>query len=136
MYTAHSDSSCVPVEEKGTITVQNVRHILYNMYTSLRCMHSHYNRSDSSTERRVSLTQTNQCYSSVQEPQPYEEFQTNEIDNQPAAAEGVYSYADHTVNTNVYDSVPQSNENPRVMRTPRKYNASCGQHCSLFNGQA
>ena len=75
-------------------------------------MHSHYNRPDSTTERRVSLTQTNQCYSSVQEPQPYEEFQTNELDNQPAA-EGVYSYADHTVNTNVYDSVPQSDENPK-----------------------
>ena len=106
-HTAHSDSSCVPVEEKGTITVQNVR---YNCTTCILHLHSHYNRSDSSTERRVSLSQTNQCYSSVQEPQPYEECQPNRQDHQPAAADGVYSYADHTVNTNVYDSVPQSNE--------------------------
>ena len=27
----HSDSSCVPVEEKGTITVQNVRHTVQHV---------------------------------------------------------------------------------------------------------
>ena len=73
-------------------------------------MHSEYYRSNSSTERRVSLNHTNECYSPVQEPQDYEEFQPNGQDPQPAAADGVYSYADHTVNTNVYDSVPQINE--------------------------
>ena len=82
--------------------------------TCILLLHSHYNRSDCSTERRVSMSQTNQCYSNVtnvtQEPQAYEEFQPNRQGHQPAAAEGVYSYADHTVNTNVYDSVPQSNE--------------------------
>ena len=99
-HTAHSDSSCVPVEEKDTITIQNVR---YNCITCICHLHSHYNRSDSSSERRVSLSQTNQCYSNVtnvtQEPQAYEEFQPNRQDHQPAAADGVYSYADHTVNT-------------------------------------
>ena len=89
---------------------------LYKMwvcsYPELVCILNY--RSDSSTERRVSLSQTNQCYSSVQEPQDYEEFQPNGQDSQPPAgpaADGVYSYADHTVNTNVYDSVPQTNEN-------------------------
>ena len=73
-------------------------------------LHSEYYRADSSTERRVSLNQTNQCYSSVQESQVYEEFQPNGQDPRPAAADGVYSHADHTANTNVYDSVPQTNE--------------------------
>ena len=47
---AHSDSSCVPVE------VKNVR---------IQCTSLHY----------YTIGLTNQCYSSVHDPQAYEEFQ-------------------------------------------------------------
>ena len=100
-------------------------------------MHSECFRADSSTERRVSLNQTNECYSPVQEPQDYEKFQPNGQDPQPAAAaDGVYSYADHTVNTNVYDSVPQTNESSDCYKDVTVFdNTALYSLCEQDNGE-